>query len=47
MLATLLGTPGVVGKSSRYRLSVEAAGIDIDVEGRSTTSGRFAYAHRG
>jgi hypothetical protein len=46
-LATLLGTPGVVGKSSRYRLSVEAAGIDIDVAGRSTTGGRFAYAHPG
>jgi hypothetical protein len=47
LLATLLGTPGVVGKSSRYRLSLEAAGIDIDVSGRSTTSGRFSYAHAG
>ena len=47
LLATLLGTPGVVGKSSRYRLSLEAAGIDIDVAGRSTTSGRFGYAHAG
>ena len=47
VLATLLGTPGVVGRSSRYRLTVEAAKIDIDVAERSTTSGRFSYAHRG
>jgi hypothetical protein len=46
LLANLLGTPGIVGKSSRYRLTIEAAGIDIDVADRSTTSGRFAYAHR-
>jgi hypothetical protein len=47
LLATLLGSPGIVGRSSRYRLSVGAAAVEIDVEGRSTTSGRFAYAHRG
>lgn len=45
-LATLLGTPGVAGKSSRYRLTIDAAGIDLAVEGRSTTTGRFSYAHR-
>ena len=45
VMATLLGTPGVVGKSSRYRLSIDSAGIDINVEGRSTTSGRFSYSH--
>ena len=43
-LATLLGTPGVAGKSSRYRLTIDAAGIDLAVEGRSTTSGRFSYS---
>lgn len=47
VLATLLGSPGIVGRSSRYRLSVDTPAIDIDVEGRSTTSGRFAYSHRG
>jgi len=47
LLATLLGTPGTVGRSKRFRLSLEAEGIDVDVEGRSTTSGRFAYHHRG
>jgi len=47
LLATLLGTPGTVGKSSRYRLTIAGAGIDLDVAGRSTTSGRFAYAHAG
>jgi hypothetical protein len=47
LLATLLGSPGVVGKSSRYRLTIESGDIDIDVTGRSTTSGRFSYAHSG
>lgn len=47
LLATLLGSPGLVGRSSRYRLTVAAEAIDIDVAGRSTTSGRFAYSHRG
>jgi hypothetical protein len=46
LLATLLGTPGSAGKSSRYRLTVEAGAIEIDAQNRSTTSGRFAYAHR-
>ena len=45
-LATLLGTPGVAGKSSRYRLTIDAARIDLAVEGRSTTSGRFSYSHK-
>ncbi len=45
LLASLLGTPGTAGKSSRYRLTVEAGGIDIDAQERSTTSGRFAYEH--
>ena len=30
-----------------YQLNVEAAAIDLDVDGRSTTTGRFSYAHRG
>jgi hypothetical protein len=44
--ATLLGSPGVVGKSSKYRLTIDSADIDLDVTGRSTTHGRFAYVHR-
>lgn len=47
VLASLLGSPGIVGRSSRYRLSVATPLIDINVEGRSTTSGKFAYFHRG
>jgi hypothetical protein len=47
LLATLLGTPGKVGKSSRYRLTIDGAGIDLDVRDRSTTIGTFAYSHRG
>lgn len=46
LLASLLGTPGTVGKSSRVRLTVEAGAIDIDAPDRSVTSGRFAYAHK-
>lgn len=46
-LATLLGTPAVAGKSSRYRLTIDAGPIDISVNGRSTTAGRFEYVHRG
>jgi hypothetical protein len=45
LLATLLGTPGFVGRSTHYRLTVDAGALDIAVEGRSTTSGRFSYAH--
>lgn len=44
-LASLLGTPGYVGRSSRFRLTVGGnANIDVAVENRSTTSGRFSYA---
>jgi len=46
-LATLLGSPVTVGRSSRYRLSIEAAKLDIDVSDRSTMTGRFSYAHKG
>ena len=43
ILASLLGTPGLVGKSSRFRLTVEAPKLDLDVTDRSTTSGRFSW----
>lgn len=45
-LASLLGSPATAGKAGRYRLAFEAAGIDLDLPGRSTMSGRFAYSHR-
>jgi hypothetical protein len=47
LLATLLGTPGKVGKSSRFRLTIDGARIDLDVRDRSTTMGSFSYSHRG
>jgi hypothetical protein len=47
VLATLLGSPGDVGKSDRYRLTIDAADLDINVTDRSTTAGRFSYAHKG
>jgi hypothetical protein len=43
LLSTLLGSPGVVGKSSRFKVTFAAAGIDVGLSGRSTTSGRFSY----
>jgi hypothetical protein len=46
LLATLLGSPGDVGKSDRYRLTIDAADLDINVTGRSTTTGRFSYTHK-
>lgn len=46
VMATLLGNPGYMGRSSRFRLHVEAAGLAIDLSDRSTTSGRFSYLHR-
>jgi hypothetical protein len=44
VLSRMLGTPGDVGKSSGLRLDVEGLGL-VDVSDRSTTTGRFAYAH--
>jgi hypothetical protein len=45
-LSSLLGTPGTFGKSSRFRLTIERVGIDLDVKDRSTTIGQFTYSHR-
>lgn len=47
LLAGLLGSPGIVGKSSRFRLTLADAGIDVGVSDRSTTSGRFSYRFHG
>ena len=42
-LATLLGTPVEVGRSSWYKLDLGGEQFDLDVEGRSANRGRFAY----
>jgi hypothetical protein len=42
-LADVLGSPAEVGESWRFRVGLAAYGMDLDVRGRSTMSGRFAY----
>jgi hypothetical protein len=41
-LATVLGTPAKVGRSTRYKVEL-APEFDLDLEGRSANRGRFAY----
>jgi hypothetical protein len=45
-LATLLGTPGEVGRSSRFAIDLPDQDLRVAVEGRSATRGRFAYVSR-
>jgi len=45
-LATLLGTPGEVGRASRFAIDLPAVQLTVAVEGRSATRGRFAYVSR-
>ena len=47
VMATLLGTPGEVGKTSVFRLELPAHDIQLSLSDRSATSGRFSYAHAG
>jgi hypothetical protein len=42
-LATLLGTPAEFGEASEFK--VDVAEIHVDRTGRSTSGGRFSYAH--
>jgi hypothetical protein len=42
-LATILGTPAEVGKSSQYKLDLGGESFDLDVTDRSANRGRFAY----
>jgi hypothetical protein len=44
-LARVLGTPTEVGKSARFLISVNRAPLEIDVQHRSASRGRFSYAH--
>jgi hypothetical protein len=45
-LATLLGTPVEVGRSSSYKLDLGSEGFELDLEGRGANRGRFAYVAR-
>jgi hypothetical protein len=42
-LATLLGTPAEVGRSSAFRLDLPGQSLDLDVQARGANRGRFAY----
>jgi hypothetical protein len=42
-LSAVLGSPAEVGVSRRFRVGLPAQAMDLDLRGRSTMSGRFAY----
>jgi hypothetical protein len=42
-LSDVLGSPVEVGESSKFRVGLGVHGMELDVRGRSTTSGRFSY----
>jgi hypothetical protein len=44
-LSGVLGSPAEVGESWRMRVGLSSHGMDLDVRGRSTMSGRFSYEH--
>jgi hypothetical protein len=46
-LSDVLGSPADVGESWRMRVGLSAHGMELDLRGRSTMSGRFAYEHNG
>jgi hypothetical protein len=44
-LSEVLGTPAEVAVTDRFRIDLARHGLDIDIQGRSATRGRFAYEH--
>jgi hypothetical protein len=44
-LSEVLGSPAEVGESGRFRVALSPHGVDLDLRGRSTMSGRFSYQH--
>ena len=44
-LSNVLGSPAAVGESGRFQIGLGAHGMEMDVRGRSTMSGRFSYVH--
>lgn len=44
-LSKVLGSPAEIGESGRFRLGLKDHGMELDVRGRSTMSGRFSYVH--
>jgi hypothetical protein len=44
-LSNVLGSPAEVGESGRFRIGLSDRGMEMDVRGRSTMSGRFSYQY--
>jgi hypothetical protein len=44
-LSQVLGTPAEVATTERFRIGLPEHGLDIDIQGRSATRGRFTYEH--
>jgi hypothetical protein len=44
-LSEVLGSPAEVGESYRFRIGLPSAELQVDLQGRSTMTGRFSYAH--
>jgi hypothetical protein len=44
-LSDVLGSPAEVGESWRFRVGLPTQGMEMDLRGRSTMSGRFSYEH--
>jgi hypothetical protein len=45
VLSDVLGTPAEVGESWWFRVGLPAHEMELDLQGRSTMSGRFSYAN--
>ena len=46
-LSDVLGARAEVGASGRFRVGLADHGMEVDLRGRSTMSGRFSYVHSG
>lgn len=44
-LSNVLGSPAEVGESGRFQIGLGVHGMEMDLRGRSTMSGRFSYVH--
>ncbi len=44
-LSRVLGSPAEIGVSRRFRIGLPVQDMDMDLRGRSTMAGRFAYEH--
>jgi len=45
-LSEVLGSPAEIGESWRFRVGLTTHGMEMDLRGRSTMSGRFSYEHK-